>query len=181
MSPRGRSRRYSILRKLRRSRYLRFGVIRVAPTGSKASPNVRYAFNGDRICASQRTDAMCQKLPSATSFDHLVGAGEQRGRHLDAACFGRLEIHRSISPESAPAGRRVSRPSGYRGATHDNREPYRPHRAARRLSRVGPPILYLRDPAACRNPRPIVEDDAASRLQSSWSWYRLGLQTSVQR
>jgi hypothetical protein len=35
------------------------GVIRVAPTGSKASPNVRYAFNSDRICASQRTDAMC--------------------------------------------------------------------------------------------------------------------------
>jgi len=27
-------------------------VIRVAPTGSKASPNVRYAFNSDRICAS---------------------------------------------------------------------------------------------------------------------------------
>lgn len=25
--------------------------------GRKASPNVRYAFNGDRICASQRTDA----------------------------------------------------------------------------------------------------------------------------
>jgi len=36
-------------------------VIRVAPTGSKASPNVRYAFNGDRICASQRTDAMCRE------------------------------------------------------------------------------------------------------------------------
>jgi len=32
-------------------------TIRVAPTSSKASPNVRYAFNGDRICASQRTDA----------------------------------------------------------------------------------------------------------------------------
>jgi hypothetical protein len=29
----------------------------VAPTGSKASPNVRYA-NSDRICASQRTDVM---------------------------------------------------------------------------------------------------------------------------
>jgi hypothetical protein len=28
------------------------GVIRVAPTGSNASPNVRYAFNSDRICAS---------------------------------------------------------------------------------------------------------------------------------
>jgi hypothetical protein len=33
-------------------------INRVAPTGSKASPNVRYAFNSDRICASQRTDAM---------------------------------------------------------------------------------------------------------------------------
>jgi hypothetical protein len=33
-------------------------VNRVAPTGSKASPNVRYAFNSDRICAPQRTDAM---------------------------------------------------------------------------------------------------------------------------
>jgi hypothetical protein len=31
-----------------------------ASTGSKASPNVRYAFNGDRLCASQRTDTMCQ-------------------------------------------------------------------------------------------------------------------------
>jgi len=25
--------------------------------------DVRYAFNGDRICAAPRTDAMCQKLP----------------------------------------------------------------------------------------------------------------------
>ena len=39
------------------------GVIRVVPTGSKASPNVRYAFNSDRICASQRTDVMGQKRP----------------------------------------------------------------------------------------------------------------------
>ena len=43
------------------------GVIRVAPTGSKASPNVRYAFNGDQICASQRTDAMCQHRSSDPS------------------------------------------------------------------------------------------------------------------
>src|SRR5207342_564305 len=41
-------------------------VIRVAPTGSKASPNVRYAFNNDRICASQRTDAMCQEATYAS-------------------------------------------------------------------------------------------------------------------
>ena len=33
-------------------------VIRVAPTSSKASPNVRYAFNSDQIRAPQRTDAM---------------------------------------------------------------------------------------------------------------------------
>ena len=36
----------------------------VAPTASEASPNVRYAFNSDRICASQRTDAKCQQLTS---------------------------------------------------------------------------------------------------------------------
>ena len=63
----------------------RNGVIRVAPTGSKASPNVRYAFNGDRICASQRTDAMCQQATFALAancdlFDHLVGAGKRRRR-----------------------------------------------------------------------------------------------------
>ena len=157
------------------------GCLRACTHKSGSVIDVRFTPDATKLLRSSEMDAMCQKLPSATSFDHLVGAGEQRGRHLDAACFGSLEIHRSISPESAPAGRRVSRPSGYRGATHDNREPYRPHRAARRLSRVGPPILYLRDPAACRSPRPLVEDDAASRLQSSWSWYRLGLQTSVQR
>jgi hypothetical protein len=28
--------------------------------GQQASPNVRYAFNGDQMCPSQRTDAMCQ-------------------------------------------------------------------------------------------------------------------------
>ena len=31
------------------------GVIRVAPTGSKASPNVRYDFNGDRILCYEPT------------------------------------------------------------------------------------------------------------------------------
>ena len=48
-------------------------VIRVAPTGSKASPNVRYAFNSDRICASQRTDAMCQDRKRRALFNYFVG------------------------------------------------------------------------------------------------------------
>ena len=34
----------------------RLWVIRVAPTGSKASPNVRYDFNGDQIlCVNEPT------------------------------------------------------------------------------------------------------------------------------
>ena len=49
---------------LRLAADVRYGVIHVAPTGSKASPNVRYAFNSDRICASQQTDTMCQLLPN---------------------------------------------------------------------------------------------------------------------
>jgi hypothetical protein len=28
--------------------------------GQQGFADVRYAFNGDRICASQQTDAMCQ-------------------------------------------------------------------------------------------------------------------------
>ena len=40
------------------------GLFRVAPTSSKASPNVRYAFNSDRICAAQRTVAKCQEETS---------------------------------------------------------------------------------------------------------------------
>ena len=37
------------------------GVIRVAPTGSKASPNVRYAFNSDQnLCvATNRRQVPC--------------------------------------------------------------------------------------------------------------------------
>jgi hypothetical protein len=63
-------------------------VIRVAPAGSKASPNVRYAFNSDRICASQRPDAMCQEATyapqqTAPSFNHLVDARDDGAGHWE--------------------------------------------------------------------------------------------------
>ena len=53
-------------------------VNRVAPTGQQASPNVRYVFNSDRICASQRTDASAitgreQMQQAGLLFYHLVG------------------------------------------------------------------------------------------------------------
>jgi len=31
--------------------------------GQQGFADVRYAFNGDRICASQQTDALCQNRP----------------------------------------------------------------------------------------------------------------------
>ena len=64
-------------------------VIRVAPTGSKASPNVCYAFNSDRICASQRTDAMCH-VWTAPSWQG-VSSRSQAGRCSHV--FGLLARH----------------------------------------------------------------------------------------
>ena len=58
-------------------------TIRVAPTGSKASPNVRYAFNSDRICASQRTDANGMDRPCSRpgTAQRMTGGLEARGAH----------------------------------------------------------------------------------------------------
>jgi hypothetical protein len=39
--------------------------------GSKASPNVRNAFNSDRICAPQRTDAKCQQRSSTRGYEEV--------------------------------------------------------------------------------------------------------------
>ena len=49
---------------------------------------------------------------AALSFDHLVGASEQRRRHVEAECLGGLEIDRPVRTWSAPApaNRPVSRP-----------------------------------------------------------------------
>jgi hypothetical protein len=48
----------------------------------------------------------------AASFDHLVGAREQRRRHVDAQRLGSLVINDQLELSSAPvpAGRRASRP-----------------------------------------------------------------------
>ena len=64
-------------------------VIRVAPTGSKASQNVRYAFNGDRLCASQRTDTMCQEPTYAANLEPTRSARRQR-RIVQSARRGRV-------------------------------------------------------------------------------------------
>jgi hypothetical protein len=42
-----------------RGRCLKWGHSRRSD-GQQGFADVRYAFNGDRICASQQTDAMCQ-------------------------------------------------------------------------------------------------------------------------
>src|SRR5882672_7232498 len=58
---------------------------------SKASPNVRYAFNGDRLCASQRTDAMCQQrpLPLSQPFREVTFCASYKS-HCLGSCGSRL-------------------------------------------------------------------------------------------
>ena len=73
------------------------GVIRVAPTGSKASPNVRYAFNGDRICASQRTDAMCrQKTLRIERLDIYMRPLDHAGPLVCVGCDALSELGRGL-------------------------------------------------------------------------------------
>ena len=45
--------------------------------GQQGFADVRYAFNGDRICASQRTDAICQEATSA-GVTRIAGGGKAR-------------------------------------------------------------------------------------------------------
>jgi hypothetical protein len=41
--------------------------------GQQGFADVRYAFNGDRICASQRTDAMCHKRSLQIEISAVLG------------------------------------------------------------------------------------------------------------
>ena len=60
--------------------------------GQQGFADVRYAFNGNQLCASQRTDARCQKQTFTRSVDHPVGAQYYRWRRSKGARLGRLSV-----------------------------------------------------------------------------------------
>src|SRR5262245_59905598 len=58
-------------------------------------------INFDRECkkafATKSARSGCEQMQQTVAlFNHLVGAGEQRGRHLDAERFGGLEIDHQL-------------------------------------------------------------------------------------
>ena len=74
-------------------------VIRVAPTGSKAAPNVRYAFNSDRICASQRTEAdVPEGAVSNAASCTATRSPRRRGRVTRPAPRGRARAPAAMPP-----------------------------------------------------------------------------------
>ena len=59
--------------------YVAYGVIRIAPTGSKASPNVRYAFIGDpNLCVP--TNQLDVPKHKVAALQPAARGQEPRGR-----------------------------------------------------------------------------------------------------
>jgi hypothetical protein len=61
-------------------------------TGSnrRKSSQVRYAAEGRQVTALQRNDAMGHSPTSDRSLDHVIGAGREHGRHINAKRLCRL-------------------------------------------------------------------------------------------
>jgi hypothetical protein len=85
-------------------------VNRIASTASKASPNVRYAFNGDRLCASQRTDAMCQDRTHALHKSTLTPLTPARDTAVACDRTDSRFVETPIVPIEAKFLSRASRP-----------------------------------------------------------------------
>ena len=80
------------------------------PALPRRSIGVRFALNKQTPTARAQCDAMCQDLTHApqqdsSSFDHLVGDGEQRRGHLDAEHMGGVDVNEQLELVACTTGK----------------------------------------------------------------------------